>query len=169
MVLTKDELIKALQNEVRILLHLASKVDPAKQDYRPTPKQRSLLELLQYLTIMGPIHLRGVMAESFSIDGWRTAWQTGADAAKGMNLEEVKDAIGKQSELFTELLAPCSDACMRAEIEMFGRKASRGSMIVSLVLSHYAAYRMQLFLYLKGCGMEELNTMNLWVGIDGAM
>ena len=47
MVLTKDELIKALQNEVRILLHLASKVDLAKLDYRPTPKQRSLLELLQ--------------------------------------------------------------------------------------------------------------------------
>ena len=51
---------------------------------------------------------------------------------------------------------------------MFGRKASRGSTIVSLVLSHYAAYRMQLFLYLKACGREELNTMNLWVGRDAA-
>jgi hypothetical protein len=51
---------------------------------------------------------------------------------------------------------------------MFGSKASRGSWIVNLVLSHYAAYRMQLFLYLKACGREELNTMNLWVGMDRA-
>jgi hypothetical protein len=42
MVLTKSELIASLQNEVRILLHLASKIDRAKLDYRPTPM--SILE-----------------------------------------------------------------------------------------------------------------------------
>jgi len=31
-VLTKDELVEKLQHEVRILLHLVSKVDPAKLD-----------------------------------------------------------------------------------------------------------------------------------------
>jgi hypothetical protein len=51
---------------------------------------------------------------------------------------------------------------------MFGRKASRGSLIVNLVLCHYAAYRMQLFLYLKACGREELNSRNLWTGMDAA-
>jgi hypothetical protein len=25
---------------------------------------------------------------------------------------------------------------------------------------------MQLFLYLKACGREELSTMNLWAGVD---
>lgn len=169
MVLTKDELISALKGEIRLLLHLASKVDPAKLDYRPAAKQRSLLELLQYLTIMGPIHLRGVMASAFDMEGWRKAWTTGEAAAEAMNLEQAKDAIGKHVALFTELLGPCSDADLRAEIEMFGHKASRGSMIVSLVLTHYAAYRMQLFLYLKASGREELNTLNLWAGIDGAM
>src|SRR5713226_6303952 len=109
MVLTKDELISSLKREVRLLLHLASKVDPAKLDYRPTPKQRSVLELLQYMTIMGPIHLHGVKAEAFDMDAWRTAWQTGEAAAKARNLEEVKDAIGQQSELFAELLGSCSD------------------------------------------------------------
>jgi hypothetical protein len=168
MVLTKDELITSLQNEVRILLHLASKVDPAKLDYRPTPKQRSMLELLQYMTIVGPIHLRAVKAGAFDLDAWRKAWRTEEAAAKVRSLEDVKDAIGKQSALFAELLSPCSDADLRAEIEMFGRKASRGSMIVSLVLCHYAAYRMQLFLYLKACGREDLNTMNLWGGMDAA-
>ena len=41
MVLTKSELIGSLKNEVRILLHLASKLDRSMLDYRPTPKQRT--------------------------------------------------------------------------------------------------------------------------------
>jgi hypothetical protein len=47
MVLSKDELIAACQKEVHILTHLISKVDPAKIGYRPTAKQRSVLELIQ--------------------------------------------------------------------------------------------------------------------------
>ena len=50
MVLTKTELVASLQNEARLLLHLAGKVDRAKLDYRPTPKQRSTIELLKYLS-----------------------------------------------------------------------------------------------------------------------
>jgi len=175
MVLTKEEVIAALQHEVRVLLHLASKVDPAKLDYRPTPKQRSLLELLQYLTIMPPIHLRGIKdppqmpgSRAFDLDAWRKTWRAEEAAAKAMNLEELKAAIGKQPALFAELLGACSDADLREEIKMFGNKASRGSRFVNLVLCHYAAYRMQLFLYLKACGREELNTVNLWAGMDAA-
>jgi hypothetical protein len=37
MVISKSELISSLQNEVRILQHLAGKIDRAKLDYRPTP------------------------------------------------------------------------------------------------------------------------------------
>ena len=169
MVLTKDELISALKNEVRLVLHLASKADSAMLSYRPSPKQRSLLELLQYLTIVGPIHLRGAMAKAFDMDSWRNAWRTGEATARTLNLEQAKTEIGNLSALFEKLVGSCSDADMRAEIEMFGRKASRGSMIVNLVLLHYAAYRMQLFLYLKASGREELNTMNLWVGMDATV
>ena len=38
MVMTKPELLASLENETRILLHLASKIDHAQLDYRPTPK-----------------------------------------------------------------------------------------------------------------------------------
>ena len=41
MVLTKAELIDTLQQEVRILLHLAGKIEPAMLAYRPAPKQRA--------------------------------------------------------------------------------------------------------------------------------
>jgi hypothetical protein len=124
-ILSKDELIHALQNEVRILLHLISKADPATLDYRLSPKQRSLLELLQYLVFMPEVHMRAALADSLSLDGFQKAWQAGEATAKAMNLAQITEAIGRQRALIEELLSPCSDADLRAQIEMFGNNASR--------------------------------------------
>ena len=54
MVLSRDELVALLQHEVKILGHLAGKIDRAMLDYRPTPRQRTTIDLLRYLTMMGP-------------------------------------------------------------------------------------------------------------------
>jgi hypothetical protein len=85
MVLTKPELIASLQNEVRILLHLATKIDRAKLDYRPTPKQRSTVELLRYLSMMGPALVQAAKAGAF--DG--TAWAAAEQAAIHFSVLDV--------------------------------------------------------------------------------
>ena len=41
--------------------------------------------------------------------------------------------------------------------------------LLELVLNGCAAYRTQLFCYLKSCGREELSTSNLWQGVDAAV
>jgi len=164
MVLTKEELITSLQNEVRILLHLASKIDRSQLDYRPTPKQRSTLELLRYLTIMGPSLIPAIKTGAF--DG--AAFGAAQAAANAMNFDQVLAALEKQGKDYAQL-GGWPDADFRGEIEMFGRKSSRGSLIVNLILCGFAAYRTQLFCYLKSCGRDELNTMNLWAGMDGPM
>jgi len=167
MVLTKDELIGSLKNEVRILLHLAGKIDRKQLDYRPTPKQRSTIELLRYMAVMGPMIIRGVKAGAF--DG--PAWQAALAEVEAMNFDQVLGAIAKQSSTYEELLSGFSDADFRSEIDLFGRgqKASRGSEIVHLVLGGCAINQKKLFCYLKSCGRDELNTMNLWAGMDAAM
>lgn len=162
MVLTKAELIGSLQNEVRILLHLATKIDRSKLDYRPTPKQRSTFELLKYLSLMGPNLVSGAIKGSFD----PAAWTASQQAAEARTLDQTLEVIGAQSQQFADALAPLTDADFREEIEMFGRKTTRGAFLVNLVLSGYAAYRTQLFCYLKACGREELGTMNLWAGMD---
>ena len=161
-VLTKPELIASLQDEVRILLHLTSKIDRATLGYRPTPKQRSMMELLQYLTVMGPGLVRAAKAGTFDA----AAWTVAEEAAKKRGFDDTLAAIAAHKGEYAELLADLSDADFRAEIDMFGNKTTRGSVIVNLVLCGCAAYRTQLFLYLKACGREELGTMNLWAGAD---
>ena len=162
MVLTKDELIASLQNEVRILLHLATKVDRNQLDYRPSPKQRSTIELLQYLTIMGPNLVPAIKTGAF--DG--AAFGASQAAANAMNFDQVLAAIEKQNAFYAQELGSMADADFRTEIDMFGKKTSRGAHIVFVLLGGFAAYRTQLFLYLKACGRDELNTMNLWGGAD---
>jgi hypothetical protein len=162
MVLTKSELISSLQHEVRILLHLAGKIDRSRFDYRPTPKQRSTLELLQYLAMMGPELIKVAKTGIFDPATWTTAEK----AAEKQDFDQTLAAIAAQTATYPALLADFTDADFRAEIAPFGWKTSRGSFIVNLVLGGCAAYRTQLFLYLKACGREELSTINLWAGAD---
>ena len=166
MVLTKDELIASLQHEVRILVHLAGKVDKSKLDYRPTPKQRSTLELLRYMAIMGPTQVAVIKAGVFNRPALSAAWGPAEAAAKSMDFDQAVSAIQKQSDEYARLLSGWTEVDFRDEIDMFGTRFTRGSLLVSLVLSGHAAYRTQLFNYLKSCGREELNTMNLWAGAD---
>src|SRR5262249_20649144 len=166
MVLTKEELIASLQNEVQILLHLAGKIDRNKLDYRPTPKQRSTLELLQYLVVMGPMLVRAIKAGAFD----QAAWQKAVAEANASNFDQVLAAIEKQPRTYAELIGGFADADFRGEIDLFGGgKTSRGAVIVNMVPGGCAAYRTQLVLYLTSCGRGALNTMNLWAGVDAPM
>jgi hypothetical protein len=161
MVLTKSELLAALQNETRILLHLAGKVDRSKLDYRPTPKQRSTIELLRYLSMMGP-----ALVQVTKVGFDPAAWTAAEHAVAAHDFNETVAAIAAHSDAYRTMLADVSDADLRTEIELWGDKSTRGAHMVNLVLCSCAAYRMQLFLYLKASGRDELNTMNLWAGVD---
>jgi hypothetical protein len=166
MVLSKDELIGSLQHEVNILLHLAGKLDRSMLDFRPTPKQRTALELLRYMSIMGPQLVAGIKKGAF--DG--AAWGAAQAAAEGRDFDQTIAEIAKQKDLYAAELGSMSDADFRAGVDLFGRGAtSKGSVIVNMVLCGHAAYRTQLFCYLKACGRDELNTMNLWAGMDAPM
>lgn len=162
MVLTKPELLGALKHEVHILSHLISKIEPKMVDYRPTPKQRSTIELLRYLSHMGPMLLVSIKNGGFDA----AAWQVAVEAASKKDLAQIAESIASMSQKYEELVGGYSDEDFRGEIEMFGSKSSRGSLIVNFVLGGHAAYRTQLFLYLKANGRDELTTMNLWAGMD---
>jgi len=162
MVLTKSELLTALQNESRILMHLIGKIDRSAIDYRPSEKQRSTLDLLRYLSIMGPTLVRMANNQA-DVETWKAE----TEAANARNFDQTVAVIAEQKQTYETLLGGMSDETLRAEIDNFdGSKTSRGVFIVKYVLQGHSAYRTQLFLYLKSCGREELNTRNLWGGVD---
>ena len=162
MVLSKAELVTSLQHEVSVLLHLASKIDRMQVDFRPTPTQRSTIELLRYLTVQGPVLVESAKAGAF--DG--AAWGAAQGQANTLDVDGLCAVIATQRDQYAAQLADVTDADMAAQIEMFGSQSSRGAFLVNIVLANHIAYRTQLFMYLKLCGREELNTANLWRGMD---
>jgi hypothetical protein len=167
MILTKSELIASLQKEVRILLHLAGKIDRSTLDYRPTPKQRSTIELLRYLSNMGPLLVRYGKGEAADAAAWMETAKSFAEAAERRDFDQTLAVIAGHHDKYAELIGGMSEEEFRSEVTGFdGGKISCGSFLVNHVLGQCAAYRMQLFLYLKACGRDELNTVNLWVGVD---
>jgi hypothetical protein len=50
--ITKEQYISSLTNEFRIIKHLAEKITPEQLSHKPTEPQRSLQELMQYLTVI---------------------------------------------------------------------------------------------------------------------
>jgi hypothetical protein len=163
MVLDKQELIESLQNEIKILLHLGGKITPAMLDYRPTPKQRSTIELLRYLTVMGPVLVPSVKAGAFLME----AWESNVAKSATLDLAGALAEIEKQSAFYAEAINGFSEEELRTRLEFFGESGSRGFFLVKWVLSGHAAYRTQLFCYLKACGLDTLGTPDLWRGVDG--
>ena len=163
MVLSKVELIASLQNEARLVLHLAGKAAPEHLGYRPGPSQRSTLELLRYISMMGPTIIRWSLANTSEFDIWTQA----DEVATGRTFEQAMEVIAAQPAEYAGLLADLTDADFRAEVTDFdGKKTSRGAFLTNIVLGGCAAYRMQLFLYLKASSAPGLTSANLWSGMD---
>lgn len=162
MVLTKDELIAALTHEVHVLRHLITKIDASAVDYRPTPKQRSSIEVVRYLVMQGPVLTSAIKAGAFDGAAWGKA-QAEVDAADLAGLDAM---LATQPAWFAEHIGAMTDEELRGTIKLFAGPMSRGVHLVTLVLANYAAYRTQLFCYLKSCGRDELGTSNLWGGFD---
>lgn len=162
MVLTKDELIGALSHEVNVLRHLITKIDADTVNFRATPKQRSNIELVRYLVVQGPVLTMAIKAGAF--DG--AAWGAAQAEAEKADLAGLDAMLATHGAWYAEQLGAMSEEEMRGTIQLFGGPMSRGMHLVTIVLAHYAAYRMQLFCSLKMCGREELNTSNLWRGAD---
>jgi hypothetical protein len=72
-----------------------------------------------------------------------------------------------QEEKVVAMLNSLTDTQMEEPIEIWGMVAPRGLHMLS-VMKWAVAYKMQLFLYLKSCGLAHISTMNLWRGADPA-
>lgn len=116
MILTTSELVAALRNEVRVFLHLTTKIGQAQLHYRPTPRQRSTLELVRYMTFMGPEVMRAAATGTFDTDAWTAAEQ----AAGALTLDQAIALLKRQGDDYAGMVEAFTDADLRAEVAPLG-------------------------------------------------
>jgi hypothetical protein len=159
--LTKEEFLDEIRHESKVLKHLATTLLPGTDDWRPTPKQRSVLELLRYLTCCASVPVHAALAGN-----WDAAKPLEA-AAEKVSRETFAAAIDAQTAELTRLLAgvPEADFRTRRANLPWGVEVSLGRALVDMGLKPLVAYRMQLFLYAKASGNAEIGPADCWVGV----
>ncbi len=157
----KADLLKSLKLEAKIIKHLASVITPAQLDYRPTPAQRSTLEVLQYLAY-APL-----ATTEYLVSGSWDHYEAMAAAAKELAPATIAKALDKQVSAIAKRLAKLSDAqILRKSVKSWsGKKMGLGEALVELVLKTATAYRMQLFLHAKASGSAQLTSSDCWQGV----
>ena len=133
------------------------KVDRSKLDYRPTPKQRSTIELLKYLSMMGPTIMQvreGRNARPESVDGRR-------ERSGSRDFDQTIAAIAAQKEAYATLLGDMSDADFRAEVNEFNgrqdvaRRVHRQPRALRMRGLPHAALPVSQSLRTRGAGDDE--------------
>ena len=162
--ITKTHLLESLLHECTVAQHLFTKLPPDSFDYRPSATQRSTLELLQYLGMIG-IAGATCMAEQ----DWKRFAPFG-ERAKAMPAEGFPAAMDRQKAELTALFDALSDerlATQQAPLPAGGTQP----LAVALMngpLKWLTAYKLQLFLYAKAAGAANIGTANAWRGTDPA-
>ena len=156
--ITKEQYIESLLKELSIIKHLSEKIKPEQLSHKPTEAQRSLQELMHYLS-----YIFIVATDTIAL-GDKEAYAK-YSSIEMPTLENFKSNIEKEESRINELLTPMTDDVMQEEIEMWGRKQNRAMHLFGLI-KMAAAYKMQLFLYMKQSGTSNIGTSNLWAGMD---
>ncbi len=157
--ITKEQYIKSALKEIDIIKHLAEKVTPGMLEYRPTPKQRSTLELMQYLG-----HVVHTSVSAY-IAGDQNLYIELAKNVETVTFENFSAKMDEQADFLKDKVGELAEEDMTRESTIWGSTAPLAMQLLG-VLKNLVAYKMQLFLYIKSNGNESIGTSNLWAGVD---
>lgn len=155
---TKEQYLTAFEKDIVVIRHLASKLSDADMDYRPTEGQRSVRELLGYLSYIFLGCAEGMMGDM-------AAFARLSEEAVGLTLANFDERMEAQTRKFREIVTAMTDTQLAEVVDMWV-KQTRAEHLVNGPLKFAAAYKTQLFTYMKQNGHSNLNTMNLWAGMD---
>jgi hypothetical protein len=157
---TKQQFLKSLKLETKIIKHLATQVPAGQLEYRPTPAQRSTIELMRFLTLTAYGSARWAVEQQWEF------WDALEAESKKVEAATFAKAMDRQVKAIEKLLKPLNDKQLvkKTTKTWSGSKLSLGEGLVDMVLKSLVAYRMQLFLYAKASGAAHLTSSDCWQG-----
>jgi hypothetical protein len=163
--ITREDFIQSIAHEVAVLKHLFGKLPEGALDFRPTPGQRSMRELLLYIPSMLAI------SAQFLITGDRQAFLQQREAHMARNAEDFPRLLDEAFATFKgQIEAIADDAFQSREVTLpTGQVLKLGPALLNFTGKFVPAYKLQFFLYLKQAGRSELTTANAWAGRDMPM
>lgn len=160
--LGKNDILDSLIRECDISKHLATKVPNGDFGFRPAKSQRTMLDLMRYQSFCG---LGGSYA---MMDGNWDRYQALSEASAALEHDGFAAAMDKQAEGLRAFFGELSDEAFATQTAKspLGEELTLGRALLELPVKWMTAYRMQMYLYCKQAGNEEIWTPNCWAGID---
>jgi hypothetical protein len=160
--ITRDQLLQSMRHETKIIQHLATKVPAGQLDWRPTPKQRSTIELMRYLTNCAIVPVTAMISGNWDhAEAMEKASESVAPEGFAAAMAAQMDAVEKAIRAVPE-----ADFLTKPAAMPWGTPTILGISLVDCGLKPLVAYRMQLFLYAKESGAADIGPANCWVGVD---
>ena len=160
--ISKDIFITRLQNEVRIIKHLAAKAtSPEILAFRFSDSQRTTAQWLAYIALVGIAGTKDILADDAS---W---FETFMDDMDNFDVTTFEATIDVNLATMVSMIEQVSDEKFNEEKTLFGRFTdTRAGHMLTAVYNWHVAYKTQIFLQLKAAGLTSLGTINLWWGMD---
>lgn len=160
----KHQLLQNLQREIFLLKQLAPLIEERDLDFRPAEKMRSTMELMQYLSGIGATMLRWFVINDLTPEEWVKI----REYRKSLTLENFRDRLDEQMEDIVKYMNMINEEdLVKVEVTLPSKeKMVLGTAIINAPIKWLAAYRMQLFMYLKMNGRSEISTREAWTVIE---
>lgn len=159
----KQHLLNNIEKEINICRRLYTKILPDQMDFRPKEGVRSTLELLQYLSVIIEA-MPKYWLEKHDMD-FNTFYASTMNASKEIPHEEFLNAMEKQMGRIKDLFSQINEEdLLQREVEYpWGGKAPLGEAIIATSIKWAAAYKLQLFLFIKLSHDASLATGDAWM------
>lgn len=156
----KQHLIQNFEREIVLLKQLGAVIREEDLNFRPSEKMRSTYELMQYISAVGYVMMRRFVDNDVTPEV-REQITAHRNTLTLQNFEQRIDEQWQQIQLY---MSKISEADLGKEVELpWKEKSPLGMAIINAPIKWLAVYRMELFMYLKMNGQENLGTTDAWV------
>ena len=158
----KQYLLNAIIKEMKICRRLYTKIPVEKMNFRPRHHTRSILEILQYLSFIGTAMLKYWSQEDETDFG--KFFKSLTSASLNLTSDQFLPAMDEQIKIVTDLFNEISETDLYDKQVMcpWGAMAL-GEAIIETEIKWLAAYKLQLFLYIKLSTDHSIATPDAWV------
>ncbi len=161
LIMYKQHLLQNIEREIVLLKQLAPLIKESDLNFRPTEKVRSTYELMQYLTYIGGVMMRRYVKNDVTPEV-REELMAYRDT---LTIDNFVERIDEQWNIIQKYMADVTEEkLLTMEVELpWKEKMPLGQAIITGPIKWLAAYRLQLFFYLKLNGRPEIGTKDAWV------
>ena len=158
----KQHLLNNIEKEIKICRRLYTKIPHGQISFRPKEGVRSILELLQYLSITGSM-MPGYWMKKDNTD-FGTFFGEKVVASTAMLPEQFLLVMDEQMAAIKDIFNDISEEdLLNKEVAYpWGGNAALGEAIIATSIKWLSAYKLQLFLFINLCDDKKLVTADAW-------